>query len=127
MSEAAWRSTLVLLAALHLGLATWAAVDARSFTDRVADLGPYNPHLVHDFAAASATFGIGLLVAIGRRGWRTPVLGMTATWTGLHAVSHVVDVGDAHPDALGPTEAVALAVAAALLATLTLLSTKEDR
>jgi hypothetical protein len=122
MTDRTWRWALAVLGAVDLALAAWAAVDAGSFTDRVADFGPQNAHLVHDFAAASATFGVGLLLAARVRAWRTPVLAISTIWTGLHAVSHLVDAGEAHPDAVGPIEAVALLAATGLLAVLTWLS-----
>jgi hypothetical protein len=67
------------LGVAQLALAAWAAIDAGSFTERLADFGPENPHLIHDFAAASATFGAGLVLAARFSAWRTPVLVLTAT------------------------------------------------
>lgn len=127
MSARAWRVTLTALAAAYLVQAVWAVVDPASFTERLADFGAYNPHLVRDFGAAAATFGVGLLVGARLRPWRTPALALAAVWNGLHASSHLVDVDHAHPHAVGPLEAVALVAATALLVVLTRLSTKEDR
>lgn len=39
------------------------APDPRSFAETIADFGSVNTHMVHDFAACSATFGISLLMA----------------------------------------------------------------
>jgi hypothetical protein len=115
MTDRVWQVTLTVLAATYLVLGAWAAFDAASFTDRVAGFGAYNPHLIHDFAAATATFGLGLLLAARVPSWRTPALTLAALWNGLHAVSHLVDAGDAHPSAVGPVEAVLLVAATALL------------
>jgi hypothetical protein len=127
MTERAWRVTLSALGAIYLAQAAWAAADPASFTERLADFGAYNPHLVRDFAAAAATFGLGLPVAARVRAWRTPALALAAVWNGLHAVSHLADVDHAHPHAVGPLEAVALVAVTALLVALTWLSTKEIR
>lgn len=124
--ERAERVTLVGLGAVFLALGAWAAVDAASFAGTIANFGPPNPHLVHDFAAASATFGIGLLIASRAAAWRTPALALAAIWTGLHAVSHLVDIGAAHPAAMGPIEAGLLLVVTAVLAGLAVRSAKEE-
>src|SRR5688500_16862088 len=122
MTERRWQVVLVLLAAVHLAQAAWAAVDPASFTERLADFGPYNPHLVRDVAAALATVGLGLLVAARLPTWRTPALALAAVWSALHGVSHVVDIDGAHPHAVGPVEAAALVVATVLFVVLTRLS-----
>jgi hypothetical protein len=125
VNERTWQVVLALLGGVQLAVAGWAAVDAGSFTEHLADFGPENPHLVHDFAAAFGTFGVGLLLAARFACWRRPVL--AAIWTGLHAVSHLVDVGDAHPHAVGPVESLALVAATPLFIGLAVLSSKTAR
>lgn len=122
MTARTWRVVLVALGAVQLGLAAWAAADLSSFTEHLGNFGAYNAHLVRDFAAASATFGAGLLLAARIRSWRTPILVLAATWSGLHALSHLADAGHADPHVLGPTEAVALVAVTALLVVLAWLS-----
>lgn len=107
---------LTLLALGFIGLGGWAAVDARSFTTVVADYGAYNPHLIHDYAAASLAVGIALLVAARVPAWRGPTLGITALWNGFHAISHIVDADDAASRLLGVGEAVALVLVTILIA-----------
>jgi hypothetical protein len=127
MSPRAWRLVLAAAALPFLVLAGWAAAHAPSFADAVADFGAENDHLIHDFAATSATFGIALLVAIAAPSWRTPILALAALWNGLHAVSHVVDIGAADPGIVGPIEAVALLATTVLLGWLAWLSAREQR
>jgi len=127
MSPRTWRLVLAAAALPFLVLAGWAAADASSFADVVADFGAENDHLVHDFAASSATFGIALLVAIAAPSWRTPILALAVLWNGLHAISHVVDVGEADPGIVGPIEAVALLATTVLLGWLAWLSAQEAR
>jgi hypothetical protein len=93
----------------------WAAMDAESFGRLVADFGPRNDHLIHDYAAASLAIGLGLLVAALRAPWRVPILAVAALWNGLHTVSHVVDHGQARTEALGTAEAILLALATGVL------------
>jgi hypothetical protein len=125
MTAGAWRMVLTGLALPFLVLAAWAGFSADSFADTVADFGSTNAHLVHDFAAGSATVGFGLLLPIRVPSWRTPVLAVATLWNGLHTVSHLVDIAVAEPSWLGPIEAASSATATALLASLTRLSAKE--
>lgn len=93
----------------------------------IANFGPENAHLVHDFAACSATFGLGLLIAARRPDWRAPVLTLAAIWNALHAISHVVDAGSATPAVVGPVEAVLLIGVSGVLAVLARRFPKERR
>lgn len=108
MTEPRWRLLLSVLGGGYLALAVWTAVHPVSFETAIANFGPTNLHLLRDFGACAATFGIGLLLARNKPHWRPPVLAMAAVWNGLHAVSHIVDIAEAHPAIVGPVEAVAL-------------------
>ncbi|RZT28495.1 hypothetical protein EV649_2272 [Kribbella sp. VKM Ac-2569] len=112
---------------LFAGLGIWAAVGSGSFTRALADFGPQNDHLVHDFGAASIAIGAGLLLAVRRTSWRTPVLVVATAWNGLHAVSHLVDLSEARSRSLavGVGEAVLLVVGTGVLGFLTFAS-RED-
>jgi hypothetical protein len=114
-----------LFGALFTGLGAWAGIDSGSFTRVLADFGPENNHLVHDFGAASVAIGAGLLVAVRRVAWQTPLLLVATVWNGLHAVSHLVDIGDADSRGLAIAEAALLVGGTALLAVLTFTS-RED-
>lgn len=111
-----------LLGALFTGLGAWAGIDSASFTRVLADFGPENDHLVHDFGAASVAIGVGLLLAVRHRAWRTPLLLVATVWNGLHAVSHVVDISEAASRAVGIAEAALLIAGTAVLASLTIAS-----
>lgn len=106
----------VALGGVFVMLAVWAAAHPRSFAAALADFGPFNAHLVHDFAASSAAFGVGLVVAGRVPGWRTPMLTLAALWNGFHAVSHVIDVADAGSVVVGWAEVLLLVAGTALLA-----------
>jgi hypothetical protein len=110
---------------LIAGLGVWAAVGSGSFTRVLADFGPQNDHLVHDFGAASIAIGAGLLLAVRRTSWRTPVLVVATAWNGLHAVSHLLDLAEARSLAVGIGEAVLLVVGTGVLGFLAFAS-RED-
>jgi hypothetical protein len=114
-----------LLGALFAGLGAWAGIDSGSFGRVLADFGPENDHLVHDFGAASAAIGAGLLLAVRHRSWRTPVLMVATVWNGLHAVSHLADIDEAASRTVGVAEAVLLVAGTAVLASLAIAS-RED-
>jgi hypothetical protein len=114
-----------LLGALFTALGAWAGIDSASFTRVLADFGPANDHLVHDFGAGSVAVGVGLLLAVRRIAWRSPVLLVATFWNGLHAVSHLADIGEAESRTVGITEAVLLVAGTALLGALTIAS-EED-
>lgn len=103
----------------------WAGVDSHSFSRTLADFGPENGHLVHDFGAASFAIGAGLLLAVRRVAWRAPVLVVATLWNGLHAISHLVDLEHAESRAVGIGEAALLVAGTLLLGALALASREE--
>lgn len=123
--EATWRVVLWALALPHLALATWAITDHGSFSRDLAPFGPVNGHLVDDYAAASATFGVALLLAARRREWRLPLLALTLVWTALHTLSHVAAAGAATRTAIGPAEALFLGATTLLLVYLVRLAARD--
>jgi hypothetical protein len=54
-------------------------------------------------------------VAVRRAGWRVPVLAVAFLQYALHSVNHLIDVGEADPEWLGPANLVAVALTALLL------------
>jgi uncharacterized protein YjeT (DUF2065 family) len=118
-------ATIAALGLVYVVLGAWAGIDSGSFTRALADFGPANDHLVHDFGAASFAIGLGLLLAVRRPTWRTPVLAVATVWNGLHAVSHLVDIDDAESRAVGIVEAVLLVAGTGLLGMLAVAS-RED-
>ncbi len=116
MRDKTWSAVLWLLGLVHLGLGAWAGASPATFTGAVADFGTYNPHLIHDVAAAMLAIGGGLVAAAYLTSWRTPVLTVAALWNGFHAASHIVDVNDAATRLMGVGEAVLLVITALALA-----------
>lgn len=117
-------AAIAVLGGLFAGLGIWAAVGSGSFSETLADFGPRNDHLVRDFGAASIAIGAGMLLAVRRTAWRTPVLVVATVWNGLHAVSHLVDVTAAHSLAIGIGEATLLIAGTGVLGLLAFVSSE---
>lgn len=118
MTDRMITTAIAALGATFTAVGLWAAVHAPSFGRTVADFGPRNDHLVHDYAAASLAVGLALLVAAYRTAWRVPVLTVAALWNGFHTVSHVVDHDEASSPALGTAVVVLLVGATVVLVAL---------
>ena len=56
-----------------------------------------------------------------------PVLAFALLQYLLHAVNHLIDVGDADPEALGPVNLVSLAVTTALLGWMLTTALRDER
>ncbi|MBA3261480.1 MAG: hypothetical protein H0T69_03195 [Thermoleophilaceae bacterium] len=82
------------------------------------DIGPYgvrNDHYMGDLATWYLALGGVALVAVSRPGWRLPVLVLAFVQYALHSVNHLIDVGDADPEWLGPVNLVSLVLTSVLL------------
>lgn len=104
------RPLLLALAVLHLGLAAWLAWAPDSFAEEVAGYPPQEPHFLGDLATWYATLGVAFIVAARLHAWRVPVLGLAAIQYALHTVNHIWDAGETDPAAVGPVNAVLLAI-----------------
>jgi hypothetical protein len=102
------------LSQLALGLSQ--AIAPGSFHDAVADFGPQNDHYLRDISTLYLALGVALIVAADRPPWRVPVLAFATLQYALHAVNHLIDIGEADPGWIGPFDFVSLLLFAALLA-----------
>jgi hypothetical protein len=100
-SEALLRLGLLgfCLSSFLLGLVM--AVAPGVFFTLVGPYGVRNDHFIHDTASFQIALAVLLVVAIRCPSWRVPALAANAIQWGLHAVSHLVDIGDASPHWLG--------------------------
>jgi len=123
-SEAAMRLGLLVfgLSSLMLGLLMVAAPGV--FFTLVGPYGVRNDHFIHDTASFQIALAILLLVAVRCRSWRVPALVANAIQSGLHTISHLLDIGDATPSWLGYFDFVALAAGTSVLV---LLAVYADR
>jgi hypothetical protein len=110
--DARLRPILLILGVGQLGLGALMALAPGAFFEAVADFGVRNDHFLRDVATFYLAFGVVLLVAVGRPAWRAPALALGALQYGLHALNHLLDIGDADPGWVGPFDFVSLAVVA---------------
>ncbi len=119
------KALLLVIAAYHLALAGWMALAPVSFAVQVAGYPPQAPHFLGDLATYNAAFAVGLALAALRPAWRLPVLAIVAIQFVLHAVNHLLDIGETSPGYTGPVNFVLLALAAGALIVLTQRATKQ--
>jgi peptidoglycan/LPS O-acetylase OafA/YrhL len=107
---------LAAFAALELltGALLWLAPGL--FYQEVGPFGPRNDHYMGDLATWYLALGALVLVAVRRREWRVPVLGLALLQNTLHAFNHLLDVGEADPAWLGPATLVSLVLLSGLVA-----------
>jgi len=95
-----------------------------AFYDALAGYPPENDHFIRDLGSWQIALGAAALYGARRAAWRVPLLGLLALQYGLHAVSHVIDVGDTDPGWQGP---FALVLQVAGFAVLAALFAREER
>ncbi|HWI72977.1 MAG TPA: hypothetical protein VNT55_13570 [Baekduia sp.] len=110
------RAGLWALAGVQLVTGLALALTPGRFYDAIADFGPRNEHDLRDMAAFYLASAVVLAIAAARRpSWRAPALALVGLQYGLHALNHLLDVGDADPSWVGPFDLVSLAIGAGLL------------
>jgi hypothetical protein len=90
-------------------------VDPGLWFDEIGGFGPQNDHYIRDTAAFEGSTGVIALIAAFTPAWRIPTLALLALQYATHAISHVVDVDNAHPEAVGVVDLVLVAGGAAAL------------
>jgi hypothetical protein len=109
------RFVLVGLGISQLALGGVLALAPGAFFDALADYGVRNDHFLRDISTVYLALGLALLIAADRPAWRVPVLSLGAIQYGLHALNHLVDIGEADPGWVGPFNFVSLAAFTAVL------------
>jgi hypothetical protein len=109
------RALLIVFAAVQvlIGLLLW--LTPGFFHDEIGPYGARNDHYMGDLATWYLALGAAALVAVRRAGWRVPVLAVAFLQYALHSVNHLIDVGEADPEWLGPANLAAVALTALLL------------
>ena len=99
---------------LVLGVLLWATPGF--FFDEIGPYGMRNDHYMGDLATWYLALGAATLVAVRHARWRVPVLAVALIQNTLHVVNHVIDIGNADPEWLGPANFASLALTSVLLA-----------
>jgi hypothetical protein len=114
--DRALKPLLLASAAVSLvtGILLWVAPGF--FYDNVGPFGPRNGHYMGDVATFYLALGAAQYVAAKRPSWRVPVLALAVAQSALHAINHLIDIGNADPGWLGPADFAGILLATALLA-----------
>jgi hypothetical protein len=86
------------------------------FHEEIGPFGPRNDHYMGDLATFYIALGAVAFVALRQRPWRLPVLTFAVIAYALHALNHLIDIGEADPSWLGPADLALVGLSALLLA-----------
>jgi UPF0716 family protein affecting phage T7 exclusion len=109
------RALLAAFAALQVVTGALLWLTPGFFHDEIGPFGARNDHYMGDLAAWYLALGAVAFVAISRATWRIPVLAMSFIQYALHSLNHLIDVGEADPEWLGPADLVSLVLVTVLL------------
>lgn len=101
------------IAQLALGLSM--AFVPGTFFEEIGPYAPRNDHYIRDTSTFYLALGAVSLVAWRAVSWRIPVLVFALVQYVLHSVNHLIDVGEADPEWLGPANLASLVLTAGLL------------
>ena len=106
---------ILSLAAGHVALGGWQLIAPDSFFDTLGPFGESNPHYTRDVGTFTLALGVAFALAYRQAAWRIGVVGYALFQYVFHAINHLVDIGDADPEALGPIDFVSLTLTAGVL------------
>jgi hypothetical protein len=101
------------LGQLVLGALLW--LTPGFFFDEIGPYGARNDHYMGDLATWYLALGGVALVAVRNASWRLPVLVLAFVQYALHSFNHLLDVGEADPEWLGPANLASLVLTCLLL------------
>jgi hypothetical protein len=122
----ALRAGLLAIASVQLITGLVLAFAPGVFYRAIADFGPRNEHDLRDMAAFYLASAIVLAIAAGRPSWRAPALALVGLQFGLHALNHLLDVGNADPGWIGPFDLATLVLGALLIGGLYREAARDD-
>ena len=106
---------LLAFGVYQIALGLFMVVAPGTFFDELAAFGTRNDHYIQDLATFELPLGVMFLVAALKPRWRVPALVFGTLHWALHALSHLLDIGDADPEWLGPFDFIAITVGTAVL------------
>jgi hypothetical protein len=118
---------LVVFGITQLVLGLFLAVAPGAFFDAIGPFGTRNDHYMRDLATFYIALGAAGLVSVRQPGWRVPVLALATIEFALHAINHLVDIGEADPKWNGPATFALVAASTALLAWMLRVAARDER
>ena len=118
MNDTRLRTILMVAAVYHLLLGAVMFFAPGAFYDTLGKFPPENHHYIKDVSTFYIALGVVFFVSVRRRSWRTPVLVFATLEYAIHAINHLVDVGDAASDLTGWFDFFSLALIALVFAAL---------
>jgi hypothetical protein len=112
--ERAVRAGIGMLGAISLAIGLYMAISPSGFFRAIGPFGALNDHYVRDMSTWQIGFGAAMLLAVGRPSWRRPLIAVGGIQAVLHALNHLIDVGDSDPSWVGVFDLVTLAASAGL-------------
>ena len=109
------KALLAAFAAIQLVTGALLWLTPGFFHDEIGPYGLRNDHYMGDLATWYLALGIAVLVSLRHASWRVPVLALSFLQYALHSFNHLLDVGEADPDWIGPANLVSLVLVTVLL------------
>ena len=106
---------LLIVGGVQLATGLLMVIDPGRFFEEIGPYGVQNDHYIRDAATFTLALGLVLTIAAFRPRWRVAAIAGALFQLVLHSINHLVDIGEADPERLGPTNFVLLALGAALL------------
>ena len=106
---------LLIVAAPQLITGLLMLVDPGTFFEEIGPYGTQNDHYIRDAATFTLALGLVLTIAAFRPRWRVAAIAGALFQLIMHSINHLVDIGEAEPERLGPINFVLLALGAVLL------------
>ena len=106
---------ILQLAVVHVALGAWQLIAPGSFFDVLGPFGTSNEHYTRDVGTFTLALGIAFAIAWRVPAWRLGVVGYALFQYSFHAVNHLVDIGDADPERMGPIDFATIGLTALVL------------
>ena len=121
------RMGLIGFGIYHVLIGLFQALAPGPFFEALGPFGDRNDHYILDVATFELPLGAMLLAAVRLRSWRVPALAFAAFQWALHALNHLLDLGEASPRWVGVFDFLALAAGAAILSLLLARAVRAER
>ena len=118
---------LAAFAVSNLALGLFMVAAPGAFYELIGPFGERNDHYTRDNATFGVALGAAALLAVRLRPWRLPVLVILAVQFSLHAANHLVDIGAARPEVVGPIDFALIALGAGLATFLAVRARREHQ